>query len=149
MSALHEAAPLTENSPAAAAHPVVLFDGVCNLCNGAVDFLITRDRRRRLRFGSLQSPIGAELAGRCAGGMDPLSSMVLIENGRCHFRSAAVILSVAELGGAWRLVRILLAVPPVLRDAVYRLVARHRYRWFGVRAACRVPTHEERAQFLE
>jgi predicted DCC family thiol-disulfide oxidoreductase YuxK len=127
---------------------VVYFDGFCNLCNGTVDFLIRRDRHRRLRYASLQSPRGQRECGATPDGEDP-GSVVLSYQGRLYYRSTAVLCAVALLGGPWRLVSVLRVVPPPIRDAVYRFVAARRYSWFGRRDACRVPTAEERDRFLE
>jgi predicted DCC family thiol-disulfide oxidoreductase YuxK len=128
--------------------PVVLFDGVCALCNRFVDFALRHDRAARLRFAALQSPPGrALLAG---AGLDPeaLDSVVLVCCGRVYRESAAALRVLAELGLPWSLAAAGLAVPRPLRDAVYRFVARRRYAWFGRRDACRVPTPAERARFL-
>ena len=135
----------------AAEHPVVLFDGVCNLCNGAVNFAIDRDPTSRLRFASLQSPAARQLLARLehpvpAG--DP-ESILLVERGRVYECSGAVLRIARHLSGGWSLLAALLVVPWPLRDLVYRWVASHRYRWFGKADVCRVPTSELRAHFLE
>jgi predicted DCC family thiol-disulfide oxidoreductase YuxK len=143
-----------------AEHPVVLFDGVCNLCNGAVNFAIDRDPASRLRFASLQSPAAREVLegvgrvgrvgrpGYSASDGDP-SSIVLVDRGRVYERSAAALRIARYLSGAWRLLPALLVVPWPLRDLVYRWVAVNRYRWFGKSDSCRVPTPELRARFIE
>ncbi len=132
------------------ARPVVLFDGVCNLCNGAVQFLVDRDPRARLRFASLQSARGAELLtahGRAVPEGDP-DTIVLIEDGVAYERSSAALRIARHLGGVWRLAYAFIVVPRPLRDLVYRFVAKNRYRWFGKTDECRVPTPELRARFL-
>ncbi|MCI0573316.1 MAG: thiol-disulfide oxidoreductase DCC family protein [Myxococcaceae bacterium] len=128
---------------------VVLFDGVCNLCNGAVNFIIDRDPEARFRFASLQSPVGATLLERHGLKVqaEP-ESMVLLEGGHLYVRSTAALRIARHLRGAWRLLYVLLLVPRPLRDAAYRFIARHRYRWFGRTEACRVPTPALRARFL-
>jgi predicted DCC family thiol-disulfide oxidoreductase YuxK len=130
-------------------NPVVLFDGVCNLCNTVVDFIISHDRWRQFRFASLQSAAGQELAGGCEQPEEALGTMVLLEAGRCYTRSTAALRILRRLRFPWRAVYGLIVVPPGWRDAVYEVIARHRYRWFGQRRQCRVPTAEERALFLE
>lgn len=128
---------------------VVLFDGVCNLCNGAVNFIIDRDPSARFRFAALQSD-------QAAGLLAPLgrvpeaepSSFVLVEDGRVYERSTAALRVARKLPGAWKLFYAFIIVPRPLRDAVYRFVARNRYRWFGKAEACRMPTPELRARFL-
>jgi predicted DCC family thiol-disulfide oxidoreductase YuxK len=128
--------------------PVFLFDGVCNLCNGSVDFILRHDRSGRLRFASLQSPLGRacnQAAGLCA---DELDSMMLLEEGRLWTRSSAVLRTAWLLGLPWSLAAILFAFPAPLRDAAYGILVRNRYRWFGVSETCRVPTPDERARFV-
>jgi predicted DCC family thiol-disulfide oxidoreductase YuxK len=133
-------------------HPVVLFDGVCNLCNATVNFLIDRDPHGTLRFAALQSAAGRKVlegAGHPAPeGGDP-DTIVLVEGGRVHERSSAVLRVVRHLRWGWPLLASFVIVPPVLRDALYRWVAARRYRWFGRSETCRVPTPELRARFLE
>jgi predicted DCC family thiol-disulfide oxidoreductase YuxK len=133
-------------------HPVVLFDGVCNLCNATVNFLIDRDPHGTLRFAALQSPAGRKIlegVGQPAPeGSDP-NTIVLVEGGRVHERSSAALGIVRHLRGAWPLLAAFAIVPPVLRDALYRWFAARRYRWFGRAEICRVPTPELRARFLE
>jgi predicted DCC family thiol-disulfide oxidoreductase YuxK len=135
----------TETSDAGA---VVLFDGVCNLCNGSVQFIVRHDPEGRFRFASLQSEAGQALLRR--HGMDPaeLSSVVLVEGGRAHTRSDAALRIAGGLPGAWKAAGALRAVPRPLRDLVYGWVARNRYRWFGKQDACMIPTPELRARFL-
>lgn len=134
-----------------AEHPVVLFDGVCNLCSAAVNFWIDRDPGARLRFASLQSPAARELLGSlghpvAAGNPD---SILLVVGGRVYQRSGAALRIARYLSGGWSLLPAFLVVPAPIRDFVYRWVASHRYRWFGKAEACRVPTPELRARFIE
>jgi predicted DCC family thiol-disulfide oxidoreductase YuxK len=129
--------------------PVVLFDGVCNLCNGAVNFIIDRDPAARFRFAALQSTQAAELLaplGR-APEADP-NSFILVEDGRLYERSTAALRVARRMGGAWKLFYAFIIIPRPIRDAAYRFVAKNRYRWFGKAEACRMPTPELRARFL-
>lgn len=129
---------------------IILFDGVCNLCNGLVQFILKRDPRRRFRFASLQSDVGRELMARHGLDPDRLDTVVLLRDGRAHTRSDAAIRILSSLqGGAWRLLRALLIVPRFLRDPVYNLVGRNRYRWFGQQDQCMLPTPENRQRFLD
>lgn len=130
------------------ANPIVLFDGVCNLCNGSVQFLIKRDRQARLRFASLQSDTGQKLQADL--GMDPqaLDSVVLVEGDRWYKESDAALRIARNLPGPWKLLAAFRIVPRPLRDAVYRLIARNRYRWFGKAETCWLPTPELRSRFL-
>ena len=128
--------------------PVAFFDGVCNLCNGTVNFLIDRDRRGRLRFAPLQGSTFAALAARHPE-LRGVDSFVLSEDDRVHVRSTAAVRILMALGGPWRLAAALLAVPRPLRDRLYDFVARRRYGWFGRTESCRMPTPELRARFLD
>ena len=127
---------------------VVLFDGVCNLCNGFVQFAIARDPQARLRFGALQSAAGrALLAGFAAP--DPLpDSIVLVEDGRLFTRSTAALRVARRLRFPWPIAYALAAVPRPLRDRIYDVVASRRYRWFGVRDRCMTPTPDLRSRFI-
>jgi predicted DCC family thiol-disulfide oxidoreductase YuxK len=128
---------------------VILFDGVCNLCNGFVQFVIERDRGGRFQFGPLQSDAARRLI-RAAGAADPLpDSIVLIENGRAWTRSSAALRIARGLSFPWSLAYALIVVPRPLRDWVYEIVARNRYRWFGKRDVCMVPTPALRSRFLD
>jgi predicted DCC family thiol-disulfide oxidoreductase YuxK len=130
---------------------IVLFDGVCNLCNGAVNFLIDRDPGHHLRFAALQSPAGAALLARHglpAVAEEP-ETILLIEGDRVHARSTAALRIARYLRFPFWLLAGLQIVPRPLRDLVYRFIARRRYRWFGRSAACRMPTPDLRARFLE
>jgi predicted DCC family thiol-disulfide oxidoreductase YuxK len=131
-----------------ASHPIVLFDGVCNLCSGSVQLILKRDPQGTFRFASLQSEPGRKLM--LDHGLDPdaLSSVVVIEDGRAWQESSAALRIAKHLPGAWKLLRVFTIVPRPLRDAVYRLIARNRYRWFGKTEACWLPTPELRARFL-
>ncbi len=130
--------------------PVVLFDGVCNLCNATVRFVLDRDRLGTLRFASLQSEPGRRLLGHFGidlGEGDP-GTVYLIEEGRLFDRSTAALRLARHMRGLWPLAAVLLAVPRVVRDAVYGFVAARRYRWFGRSDACRIPTPDEAERFL-
>jgi predicted DCC family thiol-disulfide oxidoreductase YuxK len=129
--------------------PVILFDGVCNLCNGAVRFVAERDPGGVFRFASLQSEAGQALLrlhGLRTGDFD---SVVLVDDGRVRTKSTAALAIAARLSGPWPALSALRFIPTFLRDPVYDLVARYRYRVFGRSEECMVPTPEMRARFLE
>ncbi|MFL5814204.1 MAG: thiol-disulfide oxidoreductase DCC family protein [Bdellovibrionia bacterium] len=126
---------------------IVFFDGVCNLCNGFVDFLVRQDHRRVLRFASLQGKTSRDLLGLGAG--EKLESVVFYQNGSTSSESLAVLRILSSLGGAWRLTVLLRVIPGFVRDPIYRFIARNRYRWFGKRETCRLPSPDERALFLD
>ena len=133
----------------AASKPVILFDGVCNLCNGVVNFLIDRDPEARLRFGSLQSAEADKLLAELQFDGSGIDSILLIADGRVLVKSAAALAIAKELGGGWTLMRVLWIVPKPLRDFIYDWIARNRYRWFGRRDECRVPTPDLRMRFID
>ena len=130
---------------------IVFFDGTCNFCNAAVDFLIRRDPRGRLRYSSLQSPFAARFFARhnLDLDLDRPDRIVYFSNGELHTRSGAALRIPRALSGAWPLLSCLLVFPPRLRDRLYDLVARHRYRILGRSATCRIPGESERHLFLE
>jgi predicted DCC family thiol-disulfide oxidoreductase YuxK len=130
-------------------HALVLFDGVCNLCNGTVNFIIDHDPDGYFRFAPLQSDEAQErLAGTDAAGAD-LDTIVLVEDGTAYVRSTAALRIARRLTAPWPLLSLFLAVPRPLRDAVYDWIATHRYDWFGRRDQCRLPTPALKDRFLE
>ena len=129
--------------------PVVLFDGVCNLCNGSVRFVIERDPHKHFQFAPLQSETATTLIGRTADPLAMPDSIVLVDDGRLYVRSTAALRIARRLRFPWPLLCLFMAVPRPLRDWVYDLIARHRYGWFGKRDTCMVPTKEIRDRFLE
>jgi predicted DCC family thiol-disulfide oxidoreductase YuxK len=129
--------------------PIVLFDGVCNLCNGSVTFIVKRDPGRRFRFAALQSAAGATLLRQFGLPADALDTLVLVEGNRAFTRSTASLRVARRLSGLWPLLYALIVVPRPIRDLLYGVVARNRYRWFGRRDACMMPTPDLRERFLE
>lgn len=141
------------------AGPIVFFDGDCVLCNGFADFVLRRDRRRLLGLATLQGQTAASLLLRhgrrenttregLAASPD-FKSIVLWDAGSIFRKSDAVIRVLSALGGVWRLIAALLrVVPRPLRDAVYDVIARNRFGWFGRRGVCRMPTEAERGRFF-
>ncbi|MHA6531180.1 thiol-disulfide oxidoreductase DCC family protein [Paenibacillus sp. BAC0078] len=127
---------------------VVLIDGVCHLCQGLVRFIIPRDPKGRFLFAPLQSEISRELMIDNGLTPDGLSTVVLLENGVCYTESAAVLRIARRLRFPWPVAYVFMIVPRPLRDAMYRFVARNRYRWFGRDEQCLVPTPEIRRRFL-
>jgi len=127
---------------------VVLFDGVCNLCNASVQLLIRRDPAGRLRLASLQSPAGQAILAWCGLPADELDTMVFVEGGRAYFKSTAFLRVVRHFRQPWPWLSIGLLVPRPLRDWLYDRLARNRYRLFGRNETCMVPTPEVRGRFL-
>lgn len=132
---------------------VILFDGVCNLCNGFVQFVVRHDPAGRFRFAALQSPAGRALLAAHgyplpAPQADP-DSVLLVTQGRVYSHSSAVLRIARQLRAPWPLASIGWLLPRAWRDAAYRYIARHRYRWFGRQESCWLPTPELRSRFLE
>lgn len=136
------------NGMEAPANPLVLFDGVCNLCNRSVQTILRHDRQARFRFASLQSPLGEKLRDDLGIDREKVDSVILVEGGRWYKESDAALRIARGLGGLWKLFGVFRLVPRPLRDAAYRLIARNRYRWFGKTETCWVPTPELRGRFL-
>lgn len=134
--------------PPSADAPILVFDGVCVLCNGWVDFLLRRGPASRHRFAAMQGESGRALLA--AHGLDPEDpvSFLLVDGEGAHVGSDAVLRVLSSLGGGWRCVGALHACPRPLRDAAYRWIARNRYRMFGKRDACRLPDADARERFL-
>ncbi len=126
---------------------IVLFDGVCNFCNGAVNFIIRHDHSRRFTFAPLQSEIGQEL--RAKHGIDEdVDSIVLIEDEKAYLHSSAGLRVARGLGGIWSLAYVFIIVPPFIRDLAYKAFARYRYTLFGKKDVCMMPTANVRDRFL-
>lgn len=128
--------------------PVIFFDGICNFCNALVRFVIRRDRAARFRFAALQSVTAKHLLGESGGDDLHFDSVVLVEGGQTYRNSTAALRIARGLRFPWPALYALMAIPAPLRDWVYRLVARNRYRWFGRSGQCMVPTPELRERFL-
>lgn len=128
---------------------VVLFDGVCNLCSGAVQFTIKRDPFARFHFASLQSDYGQEQLKRIGFNPESLHSIVLIKDGKVFERSNAALEIARNLTGVWPLLYGFKILPRFLRDSIYTLIARYRYRWFGKKDSCWLPTPELKARFKD
>ncbi|WP_035560577.1 thiol-disulfide oxidoreductase DCC family protein [Hymenobacter sp. IS2118] len=130
----------------------IFFDGVCNLCNGFVQFVIRHDPTCRFRFAALQSEAGQRLLAAQGLASAALAaapeSVLLLSGGRLYSHSTAVLRIARALGGAWRLAGLGWVLPRPWRDALYRVVARNRYRWFGRQESCWLPTPELKARFL-
>jgi len=129
-------------------HPILLFDGVCNLCNGFVQFVIKRDPQAKFRFAALQSEEGQQLLKHYNLPIDDIFSVILIENEKIHFRSSAALRMLRHLSGAWSWLYGFIIVPRFIRDFVYKFIAQNRYKWFGEKEQCMIPTPELKSRFL-
>lgn len=130
-------------------HPVILFDGVCNLCNNSVQFIIKRDPKARFRFAALQSDKARELVGLYGATVaDPPDSVVLLDGKGIYSRTDAALRIARRLSGLWPLFSVFLILPRWLRDPIYNWVGRNRYRWFGKQDSCMMPDPALRSRFL-
>jgi predicted DCC family thiol-disulfide oxidoreductase YuxK len=130
-------------------HITVLFDGVCNLCNGTVQFIIKRDRAAIFRFASLQSDYAHALLRRLNLPADQLYSVIVIEDGIAYQKSDAALRIARRLPGFWRWLYIFRFIPKFIRDGLYNFIATNRYRFFGKKDHCMIPTPELKARFFE
>ena len=128
---------------------IVIFDGVCNFCNGAVNFIIKRDPAGRFVFTPMQSPIGQGLVEKYGTDMVGLDTFLLVKDGHCYERTDAALEITKDLAGFWYLLRVMKILPRPFRDYFYRLFARNRYALFGKRDTCIVPIESVRDRFLD
>jgi len=128
---------------------IILFDGICNLCNGAVQFVIKRDTKDTFRYAPIQSNIGQMLLKE--RNIDPtkIDSIILIEPTVAYYIKSDAALSIGRsFGGGYKLLSMFSWIPRVLRDGIYDLIARNRYQWFGKKEVCMIPTPELQSKFL-
>jgi predicted DCC family thiol-disulfide oxidoreductase YuxK len=129
-------------------HPVILFDGVCNLCNGAVQYVIRHDPDAFFRFASLQGEAGQKLLKQYDLPTNNFTSFVLVQNGKVYLRSTAALTVAKQLKGLSKLLYGFIIVPAFIRNAVYNFIAKHRYKWFGEKDHCMIPTPALQSRFL-
>lgn len=129
-------------------HPVILFDGVCNFCNSTINFVMRKNKKRNIKFTTLQSFAGTQLLQQYGFAENDLQSFIFIENGKAYNKSSAALRVCKYLSGGWRLCYAFLIVPKFIRDGVYDFVAKNRYKWFGKREECMIPTQDMKARFL-
>lgn len=128
-------------------NPIILFDGVCNLCNGSVDFLLKYDRKKQFRFASIQSE-AAKLLFRKFQIPAETDSVILIKSNQVYFESDAAIEIAGMLSFPWKMVVVFRIIPKKMRDNIYQWIAKNRYRWFGKRDICRIPATLEKESFI-
>jgi predicted DCC family thiol-disulfide oxidoreductase YuxK len=127
---------------------IVLFDGVCNLCNGFVQFFLKIDKRGKLKFASLQSDYGQALLAKHQLNQSDFDSFLFQQGDKLYDKSSASLQIVKTLGGFWTLLYALVIVPKPIRDAIYRFIAKNRYKWFGKEEACWLPKPEWKDRFI-
>ena len=131
-------------------HPynIVFFDGVCNLCNGLVKFIIKRDLKNRILFSPLQSPLGQATLEKMKMDPEEINTVVYFSGDKLYLKSSAILQILKDMGGVWKLLFGLIVVPRFIRDFIYDLVARNRYKVFGKKESCMVPTPEVKERFI-
>ena len=132
----------------ASEHSVILFDGVCNLCNGAVTFIIRKDSKNNFKFAALQSDIGSVLTAEHNIDTTKTDSIILVENNKVYIKSTAALRIARRLKGGYPLLYGFIILPPFFRNWVYDWIAKNRYKWFGKKESCMIPTPELKSKFL-
>lgn len=127
---------------------IILFDGVCNFCNSSVNFIMEKDRKNIFKFAALQSGPGIELQKKFGINPEIMQSFILADGERYYQKTTAALKVAKDLGFPYNLSYPLIIIPPFIRNIAYNIIAKYRYKWFGKKDACRIPTPEERAKFL-
>lgn len=128
---------------------IILFDGVCNLCSSSVQFVLKQDKKNQFLFGSLQGNYGQAVLKKHHLPTDSFNSFMLLEGGTLYTRSSGALRMLKHLGGGWTLLYAFIIIPKFIRDAVYNLIAKNRYSWFGKKEECWIPTPAYKAKFLD
>jgi predicted DCC family thiol-disulfide oxidoreductase YuxK len=126
---------------------IILFDGVCNFCESSVQFIIKRDPKGHFHFASLQSDVGQKLLKEF-NAPEGIDSIILIENGQTFVKSSAALRISKQLSGFWKLFYSLRIIPVGIRDYMYDIIAKNRYKWFGKKESCMLPSDDIRKRFL-
>ncbi|TRZ66373.1 thiol-disulfide oxidoreductase DCC family protein [bacterium] len=129
-------------------YSLILFDGVCNFCNEGVNFVIDRDKNNVFKFASLQSETGQKILKENNLPLNNFSTFLLLQKGKLYDKSTAALKVTRNLNGLWKLLFVFIIVPPFIRNFFYNLIARNRYKWFGKRDSCRIPSPDERNKFI-
>lgn len=128
---------------------IILFDGVCNLCDSAIQFIIKHDKNDVFRFVALQSELGQEIVNHIGLDSTKIDSIILYEPGKAYYYKAEAAIKIASnLSGLYSLIKIFSILPNVINNSVYDYIARNRYKWYGKKDACMIPTPELKAKFL-
>jgi predicted DCC family thiol-disulfide oxidoreductase YuxK len=129
-------------------NPIILFDGICNLCSRSVQFVLKHDKQKIFHFASLQSSAGQRLLKQYHLSETVFNSFVLIQNGKTYLKSTAALMVAKQLGGAIKILYAFIIVPALIRNAIYNVIAKNRYKWFGKQQSCMMPTPELQSRFL-
>lgn len=132
----------------ATSNPIILFDGVCNFCNYWVNFAIKRDKKKKLKFTTLQGEAAKQLLPQFHINSTSLSSVIFLDKGKAYTQSSAAIRICKHLNGGWKLFYGLMIIPKFIRDFFYNIIARNRYKWWGKKDECMIPTPELKERFL-
>ncbi len=127
---------------------VIIFDGVCNFCNFWVNFILDRDKKNTFLFSAVQSDSAKSLLKKYNRNNEDIDTFILITDKGCFERSTAGLLVLKELSGLWKILYVFIIIPKFIRDPLYNIIAKNRYRFFGKSEACRIPTPDERDKFL-
>ena len=125
---------------------IILFDGDCNFCDASVQFIIKRDSKAYFQFASIQSEIGQSYVEQFQ--LQSIDSMIVVKNNRAYTKSTAALIIAKQFSGMWKLLLLAKIIPLPIRDKLYDYVAKNRYKWFGKKEVCHLPTKEERERFL-
>lgn len=128
---------------------IIFFDGVCNLCEKSVKFIIKRDKDKKFRFVSFQSETGQKLLLKHNYNNNKFDTLVLLKNEKIYTKSTAALLISKELNGLWKLLYIFIFLPKLIRDPLYLFISNNRYKWFGKKDFCWLPSPEHKSRFLE
>jgi predicted DCC family thiol-disulfide oxidoreductase YuxK len=129
-------------------NPIILFDGVCNLCNRSVQFVLKHDKQKLFRFASLQSTAGQRLLKDYHLSETVFNSFVLIENDKTYLKSTAALIVAKRLGGFIKIIYAFIIVPAFIRNGIYNIISKNRYKWFGKQDSCMMPTPDLQSRFL-
>lgn len=128
---------------------IILFDGICNLCNASVNFIIKNDKKKFFVFASLQSDVAKEILLQFSAKKLNLDSIIYIENGALYEKSTAALKIAKQLRFPWPIFYLFIIIPPFIRDKIYNLIAKNRYKWFGKKDSCMIPTPDLKSLFLD
>lgn len=132
-----------------AEHPIVLFDGVCNLCNRSVQFILKRDKKKKILFASLQGNFGQEMLKRYHLPENDFNSFILLEGEKLYTRSTAALRVLKHLRRGWQIFYGFIILPRFIRDSIYNWIARNRYKWFGKKETCMIPSEAIKSRFID
>ncbi len=125
-----------------------MFDGVCNFCNSSVNFIIRNDKKDYFRFTPLQSEIGIKISEKYNLDSGNLKSVILVDKGKIYTKTTAALRIAKQLSGAWPALYVFIIVPAPIRDVIYNIIAKNRYKWWGEKESCMIPTPDVRKKFL-